>query len=475
MLRIGIIDANEKSSSKFKPEDIVSHVAQWLKWEVERAGMRLVPVENADLVFFCYAGALGWAKAFRREARRYHFSSYNHIRHGEPYVIGGGAVETIPFTALSHADAISVGEAFHFVRDILAMVKANKTIRDIRRYVVEYDHALEWSQIDNIGRDEKRYWLLERAPAPLASPDTRIDWTIPPILGPDNVMRIMASKGCRWHCKFCATSYRQPYAVDPDTSKILRTLAVLKRRGERSVLVTNDVSDLPYFDRLPKFGALDSQSLSYRTAKDRETLRAVVQAGAKVMRFGVEGISERIRRAIGKPIPGGGLLDLLHYLLKTHTQPHMFFIVGMPYEDDSDYAAFREWYTKLAHVADWGLIRIKYTTFQPYPPTPLARFVQGRIYYQRMLALKDWIPNNVANRHLFPIWGCGNETFIRDWADIFTLSCAEVEPIQQEIETVDLAPTLDDARRMPWEIIQWPFSVAKRWELGNVYKRKVGQ
>lgn len=40
--------------------------------------------------------------------------------------------------------------------------------------------------------------------------------------------------------------------------------------------------------------------------------------------------------------------------------------------------------------------------------------------------------------------------------------------------TIDLAPTVEDAYYMPWEIIQWPLATAKRWHLSRSYMRYMG-
>jgi len=39
--------------------------------------------------------------------------------------------------------------------------------------------------------------------------------------------------------------------------------------------------------------------------------------------------------------------------------------------------------------------------------------------------------------------------------------------------TYDLAPTLDDARRLPWELVSWPISTELRYKQADVYARRM--
>lgn len=39
--------------------------------------------------------------------------------------------------------------------------------------------------------------------------------------------------------------------------------------------------------------------------------------------------------------------------------------------------------------------------------------------------------------------------------------------------TFDLAPTLDEWRRMPWELVGWPLSAEIRYKQSEVFKRRM--
>ena len=122
----------------------------------------------------------------------------------------------------------------------------------------------------------------------------------------------------------------------------------------------------------------------------------------------------------------------------------------------------------------WGVCRIKYTSFVPDPPTPLARLLPAMEYTDRMAELKLWITRNAATRHSMSVWARQITARIDDYATSYGVSKDVITGLLRYDRTIDLAPTLEDAHRMPWEIIGWPLSIEKRWRLGESYKKVMG-
>lgn len=471
MLTLSLIDANEKVNKQYAGL-ASSVVSGWLAWEVKQAGLALVSPAKADIVLLAYAGALDWLQECKSYLRRAGIETNARRRGRRPYIIAGGPCDAIPFTALSVADALTVGEAYNFVRQLLDKIKASCLLVDLRAWITEYPYAIERSQVEELPRDAVRPWLLTDAAPKLATPDTWVDWGVPPVRSDDKVVRIVAEKGCHCKCLFCATTYRQTHRQNTDEAQVLRTLQTLKARGERVQLVSNDPMALPYFRRVNT--KLDSQSFTIMEVSDDANRRALIRSGVGIARFGVEGISERIRKAFAKPIDNDKLLAILSELHDHKINTHLFFIVGAPYETAEDWAEFRFFYERLSRTIRSGICRIKFTTFVNTPPAPLARYVPNKNYVKQMNDLRSWIGGNAASRHLVYVRGRGIDTHLVNVAEQLAMPVQDVARlIDDDTQTLDLLPHETDAQRAIWEVVDWPISVIKRWRMSGTYQRRM--
>lgn len=465
-----MIDANEKVNKQYAGL-ASSIVGAWLKWEVAQAGLELTKPSSADVVLLAYAGALDWLPECKSYLRQAGIETDAQRRGHKPYIIAGGPCDAIPFTVLSVADALTVGEAYNFVRQLLDKIKANCSLAHLRAWITEYPHAIERSQIEELQRDAVCPWLLTDVAPKLAMPDTWVDWAVPPVRSDDKVVRIVAEKGCHCKCLFCATTYRQTHRQNTDEAQVLGMLQTLKARGERVQLVSNDPMALPYFRRINT--KLDSQSFTIMEVSDDANRRALIRSGVGIARFGVEGISERIRKSFAKPIDNDKLLAILSELHAYKINTHLFFIVGVPYETKQDWAEFRSFYEQLSRTIRSGICRIKFTTFVNTPPAPLARYVPGNEYAQQMDGLRAWIGGNAASRHLVYVRGRGVDTHLVNIAEQLAMPAQDVARLIDDTQTLDLLPHETDAQRAIWEVVDWPISANKRWRMGSTYQRRI--
>lgn len=261
MLKVCLVDANDRTAAVYRGTPM-SVVSGWLRWEMGRKKIEPCEPQDADLVFLVHAGALDWLPKCRAEIKRYRIEPRAERRAGAPYVIAGGQVATTPLTCLQVADAVVVGEGYRAVRRILEIVAGGGGVPDLRRFLEEYPHALERSQLAGIGRDPDRPWLMDCNPGALAEPDPWVDWRVPPVKSDDRVVRVIGAKGCARKCLFCATSWCQKFQVNPNSEHVLGTLNRLAAAGERVQLVSNDPSQIPYY-RLVKV-RLDSESYTVK-------------------------------------------------------------------------------------------------------------------------------------------------------------------------------------------------------------------
>lgn len=472
MLSVAIIDANEKANVAWKGL-AASVVAGWLRWEIDRAGLTLADPRTADVVLLAYAGALDWRANCTAYLRRFGIEPRAERRVRRPYIVAGGPCDAIPLTVLDVADAVGVGEGYNLVRMLLYRVRSGESVDEIDGWLTEYQHAITRRQTVDLTRDAAAPWLLSEPAPVLAEPDPYVEWDMPPVRSDDGVVRIVASKGCHLKCAFCATTYRQGYRADNDGDRVLRRVKGLVAAGERVQLLSNDPANLPYFRRV--VGDLDSESFTILEVGDPGNRAAIKRSHIKISRFGVEGISERIRRAFGKAITDDQILEILADLHGAGRNTHMFFIPGAPYEQERDWVEFRVFYERLTRTIRNGICRVKFTKFLPTPPAPLARFVADLSYELRLADTSAWISGNAASRHILYVAPRLAKTHALNVAEQLSVSL----PVAQSLLTggrqgaVDLAPTVEDAARLPWEVVRWPIAPHLRWKVGEVYRDRM--
>jgi radical SAM superfamily enzyme YgiQ (UPF0313 family) len=494
MLSMAILDCNSTLKDDDHFVEITSVVGQWLRYEVEKAGLIAVSPADCDVLFLVHSGELDFRWNVREGLKRLGIE-WDAEKRKRPYIITGGAVDTAPFMALTIADGLAVGEAYTFVREVLRIVKTGGDVQDIRAYITAYPHALERQQLADFEADRDAPWLLTSAPPALASPDPYVDWgDMPAFVSDDNVARLMASKGCHLKCTFCATTYRQTYRVNDRPDILVQQMRELKANKQGVSFITNDAGELPFLEDVVNEGMLQFQSMTVKSMRDPHTREIITRRPLKIVRFGVEGISERIRVAFGKSISNAELLDLLHDLRhiynaeqdKTRAQMvRLFFIVGAPYEDESDWDNLREFIlgkNGLAKQVEQGVVQLKFTAFNPQPPTPLMYFVPSRAYWLRYQQLENSMVISRAEReqhtgrfsnHVWVMSPRSPKNHARDFADNHQLTPSQANALFNTYKTRDLAPTVDHARRFGCEVIRWPIPLEIRYRASRVYQKRM--
>lgn len=463
-MRFGIIDANEQPHAIKQP--VSSVVGRWLDWELKRAGFDLFPPAESDVVFLCFAGTKGLLKEVPKALRAAGLEPRRDRRKGGPLVIGGGMMATVPFLAAEWCDAWCVGEGYILVREILRLAGEGRSAGDILAFCDGWEHAVAGWRVSGLKREPGRPWLLvDRAPK-LASPDVYVDWSVPPVKAADRVVRVLGSKGCHCRCAFCATSWCQTYRENPHPAAMVEQMAALAGRGERVQLLSNDGAWLDAYPRIKH--KLDSQSFTLRSIQKPGVIQAVIDNKVGIVRFGVEGITSRLRRAIGKPVDRDVLVSILRELSQHKVTTHLFYIAGLPGETEADWQEFRHEFADLTRVLEFGLCRIKITSFAPNAPSPLVRFTGNPESDRWQKEFLAWVAGNRASRHIIVIHGKTGWSRVDEFAEGIGVDRKTAESILP-IRNYDLLPTQETADRAVWETIAWPTSATARWQAAETY------
>ena len=469
-MRFGIIDANAAAAKEYQGI-VASIIGQWIEWEARKVGIEIVSPETADVVFLAFAGSVNWRGECRKALKRAKIEHVARKRDRAPYIIAGGPVDATPFVALDIADGLVVGEGYRLVRAIFEVANAGGTVEDLRVLFERDPCGIERSQTDPLERDPDRPWLLRKRIDPLAFPDRYVDWNVPSVKTDDKVVRIIGSKGCHFKCSYCATTYRQAYTGNPNERKVRAQIRRLGRAGERVQVLSNDPANIPWYADVSD--NLDHGSYTIEEFLKAENRAAIIRQRPRIVRFGVEGLSHRIRFAWNKPIPDPTLLDVLDDLQKNKINSHMFLIAGAPYETAKDWDHWLRFIGHLSRTLTWGICRIKFTSFQPSPPAPLMRFTSGSEWEHAWNGFMQKYLDNHVSPHILVIKPRLSASRTVDVTDQLQIDPETARKLVTAKGTTDLAPTEDDFARMASNIIGWPIDARRRWRVAETYRDRM--
>lgn len=266
---------------------------------------------------------------------------------------GGGAYAPAVFDGI--ADAVCVGEGARFMRTLLTD---------------GYEAVMALPET----------WIPGDARKVI--PNEEFPWDVPPLNHPDGTVRVFGSRGCRYKCLFCQTGWETSYRCNPDPARLQAQTDRLEQSGARVALITNDGAE--------RHVCLHGQQefLSVRLDNLMRML-PITRRTTKSVRIGVEGISERLRDAVGKPVPNTDLLNATFSLLANGVGVRWFFIPGLPGEIDDDYDDLRFLVREL-HKLPKGCAMMNFHSFIPQPATPLGVLPLVDDYWERFDEFRRW-------------------------------------------------------------------------------------
>ena len=320
-MRVAILDTN------YTDQKFHGLAASWLRWEAERASVAIVPAEIADVVLMTVSSQQGLVAC--RSARKT-------IPRGVPVILGGGGAWA-PAVFCGLCDMVCVGEGQRFIRTLFSDgIDAAKALPEC--------------------------WLYDNQREVI--PGTSFPWDCPPLRHPDGTVRVFGARGCRRKCLFCQTGWEQKYQQNPNPDLIRSQIKSLKKSGCKVAVITNDGAADDYSGAL---GQQEFVSVTMEKASDMPLSREIT----KSIRIGVEGVSERLRKAVGKPVPSAELAKLTIRAWRAGVGVRWFFIAGLPGELESDWVELRQLIDAVRHEPK-GVVMLNFHAFIPQPATPLC-------------------------------------------------------------------------------------------------------
>lgn len=189
------------------------------------------------------------------------------------------------------------------------------------------------------------------------------------------IARVEIARGCRFRCRFCAVAHHKPYrelALD-DLKTLLKTT-----RTKRVSLFAPEPSLHSQHDAINELCARQGKT---RTDTDARLDRLEHARGTP--RFGLEGLSERLRRSVAKPYTNGQVIDAFRKaLIRGCREVWAYLILDLPGENETDWAEFRDLLAQIGELPGASDLAFKpvANVFLPTPGTPMAN---DGIHYDR--------------------------------------------------------------------------------------------
>ena len=277
----------------------------------------------------------------------------------DPLVVFGGQTSYAPEPIVAFADIVALGDGELTGVGIAALLHAGHAKREVMTlldgvdgYYVPFHHP----------HGRPRFVRVEQR-----SYDPVI--VRPGEPGQRQAINLEIARGCKSKCAFCPIGWAGGTYREAEKTAVETALA--EHAGKRIWTFAPDYSAVSWVGELE--AVLDRHGCSpvSRDARIDYTQRHLDRGGqVRDFAFGIEGLSERLRHALAKPLSRDLILDVMGKLSGRVREVKWYMIVGLPGETDADLVEFIDLLTALRGVYDGRLI-ISPTPLQSVPHTPL--------------------------------------------------------------------------------------------------------
>ncbi len=277
---------------------------------------------------------------------------------GHPLVVLGGSAAMInPLPLAPAVDVVCLGAAERTWPPLLELLREGPGREQVLDVLAAREGYLVPSRhLDAEGRPRKRLRRLEKRHLErLPAGEVPTSHAVTPHTEYAGRGLVEMSRGCPEKCRYCWISYAsgnlQPYA----TGAILERVEELAGLTHRIGFVATAVGDHPEIARILQVSVdrgLEVALSSLRIpAMVPEVLEPLVVSGARSVTIAPETGSDRLRSALRKPIPNERILAAAETAFRSGLSGlKMYFIVGLPGEEDADVEAIADLVRRVHHM-----------------------------------------------------------------------------------------------------------------------------
>lgn len=286
----------------------------------------------------------------------------------EPLVIVGGPCATFnPLPLSGVADAFVIGEGEETVNKILDEVTENRQI------TLQKLSKIPGVYVPSVKNKVKRQWVkeIDKYPHTSAIITSQTEFA--------NMYIVEVARGCGRHCRFCMAGYCFRKPRPRALQNILQDIENRPVGMERIGLMGAAVSDHPQIKEIVAY--LKEKKIKFSVASlradtlDKEMCDALGNSGQKTLTVAPEAGSVKLRRAINKGITEEHIFQALGLAAQSGMHSiKLYFMIGLPGEDDSDIQAILQMVQQVRRMMDKigykGDLVLSVNAFVPKPFTP---------------------------------------------------------------------------------------------------------
>lgn len=191
-------------------------------------------------------------------------------------------------------------------------------------------------------------------------------------------MYLEVAKGCAVGCSFCELGWAHKYAerTREETESMIQAAVAAGADRSEIVLSAPHTDGVRWFDQMVEDGAYDPRWRSTTVFRYSRSAPAGFSGKRGRIRFGVEGVTERLRVIAGKKISNEALEAAVHRATaEGYRMMRVFLIGGLPTETAHDRQHIEDilGIYRRSRARHWKAYDIKVTGLSPQPFTPLQR------------------------------------------------------------------------------------------------------
>lgn len=185
----------------------------------------------------------------------------------------------------------------------------------------------------------------------------------------NNIARIEIARGCKYNCKFCALKHLKPYR-ELEYEKLEKL--IIRQKEKRLALFAPEPNGHKDNDKLTKLVANIGK---HRIDTDmRLNQIGSLRQKSSVIRTGIEGLSERLRKSINKPYSNDFIIDKIKWMINNKVMNMIAYIIlDLPTEKQEDYDEFQELLNRIDNIPNNKnfVLKLHPNAFMPNPHTPM--------------------------------------------------------------------------------------------------------